>query len=52
MQEIACAIPDLDRALTLAPSDAIILYKRGIAKRQSGDATGGESDIARARSID
>jgi Flp pilus assembly protein TadD len=50
--DYARAVADLDRAVQLAPNDAVVLYNRGLAKRQTGDAAGGDADIARARAMD
>jgi len=45
------AIADYDAALVLDPNHASALYGRGIAKRRSGDAAGGKSDIDAAKAI-
>ena len=45
------AIADYDAALHIK-KQASSLYGRGLAKKQTGDSTGGESDIAAAKAID
>ena len=45
------AIPDYDAALQQDAKDADALYGRGLAKLQSGDKGGGETDIAAASAI-
>jgi len=46
------AIRDYDAALEFKPDTAIFLYARGTAKMETGNAEGGEADIAAARSLD
>jgi tetratricopeptide (TPR) repeat protein len=46
------AISDYDQAINLRPDFAMAFYFRGMAKRKKGDATGGNSDIARAKQLD
>ena len=46
------AIQDYDEAIKLYPSSAAAFYNRGIAKRASGDISGGDDDITRAKQID
>ena len=45
------AIADYDAALRINPKHASALYGRGIAKRRSGNASGGDGDIAAAKLI-
>jgi len=46
------AIVDSDAALRADPRNAYALFERGIAKLRSGDAAGGNADIATSRAID
>ncbi len=46
------AIADYDQAIKLNPNDAAALLNRGAAKKQQGDQSGGEADIAAAIKID
>ncbi len=46
------AIEDCTAALARNPRLASALYVRGLAKRKSGDETGGDADIASAKSLD
>ena len=48
----ARAIADFDLAVQLVPQDAKALYERGLAKTKSGDASGGNADIAAAEKLD
>ena len=48
----AKALADLNKATELAPDDALSLYLRGLVRQKTGDAQGGEVDIAAARKID
>jgi tetratricopeptide (TPR) repeat protein len=52
MGEYAAAISDCDQVLAREPGAASSLYVRGLAKLGSGDATGGNADIAAAKSAD
>jgi tetratricopeptide (TPR) repeat protein len=45
------AIKRYDKALELAPKQAVSLYGRGYAKIKSGDKAGGEADVAAAKAI-
>jgi tetratricopeptide (TPR) repeat protein len=45
------AIKDYDAVLKFNPRQAASLYGRGLAKRNKGDGTGGEADIAAAKAI-
>lgn len=45
------AIVDFDRVLQLHPADAEALLGRGQARRATGDAAGGDTDIAAARQL-
>jgi tetratricopeptide (TPR) repeat protein len=45
------AIQDYDEAIRLDPKYAEAFYNRGIAKRHSGDVTGGNADTARAKQL-
>jgi len=45
------AITDYDAALKINPRHASALYGRGLAKIQTGNATGGNNDIAAAKRI-
>ena len=42
---------DYDAARNLNPALVSSLYGRGLAKIKSGDAAGGEADIARAKKL-
>ncbi|HET7848153.1 MAG TPA: hypothetical protein VFL51_03725, partial [Pseudolabrys sp.] len=46
------AIEDYSAALRLQPGLASALYGRGLAKRESGDASGAEADFAAAKKFD
>ena len=46
------AIADYDASLRIKANQASSLYGRGIAKMRSGNTSGGNSDIAAAKSID
>jgi tetratricopeptide (TPR) repeat protein len=46
------AIADYDAALGKKPNYASSLFMRGIVKRKSGDAAGGDADIVAAKAID
>lgn len=46
------AIQDCDQAIRLNANDAMSLYVRGLSKQRTGDAAGGEADIARAKQLD
>lgn len=46
------ALLDLNAAAAVLPKSAAILYVRGIAKLKSGDASGGNADLAAANGID
>lgn len=46
------ALADYERASVLAPKEASPLYGRGLAKKKLGDRTGGDADIAAARSLE
>jgi len=46
------AIADYDEAIRLDPQFANAYYGRGLAKQLTGDAAGGDADIAKAREID
>jgi len=50
--QYAAAIADCTAALARNPKLASSLYLRALAKRKSGDATGGEADRAAALSLD
>ena len=45
------AIYDFDRSLALEPDQPIVLYSRGVAKQQLGDATGAELDFAMSNAL-
>jgi len=45
------AIADYDAALRINPKHASSLYGRGLAKRRSGNVSGGDGDIAAAKLI-
>jgi tetratricopeptide (TPR) repeat protein len=45
------AVADFDAALKIDPKAAAALYGRGLARRQKGDAAGGEADMAAAKAI-
>jgi tetratricopeptide (TPR) repeat protein len=45
------AIEDWDRSLLLSPGQAEVIYSRGVARRLSGDAKGGDADIAAATQL-
>jgi tetratricopeptide (TPR) repeat protein len=47
----ADAIDAADKSLALDPKRATALYIRGLAKQKSGDAAGGNADIAAAKAI-
>lgn len=49
--QLDAAIADYDAALRIDPKNASSLYRRGLARRQKGDVTGGDADIASAKSI-
>jgi tetratricopeptide (TPR) repeat protein len=46
------AISDCNEALKFDPKDADVLFIRGVAKRKSNDAPGGDADIAAAKASD
>jgi tetratricopeptide (TPR) repeat protein len=46
------AIEDCDAALARRPKFAVSLYLRGVAKRKSGDAAGGDADVTAAKALD
>jgi Flp pilus assembly protein TadD len=46
------AISDANSAYRLDAKDVDALYIRGLAKRKSGDAPGGDADIAAAKALD
>jgi tetratricopeptide (TPR) repeat protein len=48
-REYSNAITDYDTAVKLNEKYAQAFYNRGLAKRNSGDSTGAEGDIAQAR---
>lgn len=52
MGNYAAAIADATAALNANPKVAGSLYVRGLAKLKSGDATGGDADIAQAKQLD
>jgi hypothetical protein len=52
MGKYADAIADDTAALASMPKLAPSLYIRGLAKNKSGDAAGGDADIAAAKAID
>ena len=52
MKSFDKSIADFDAALHLNPKNAHALYGRGIAKRNSGDASGGDADITSAKAIE
>jgi tetratricopeptide (TPR) repeat protein len=52
MEKFADAIDDCNKALSNGPPLAFHLYVRGLAKRKSGDTTGGDADIASAKALD
>ena len=45
------ALPDLTAVLQQAPTSAWALYARGVARRLSGDAAGGDADMADAKRL-
>ncbi len=45
------AIADYGAAIAQNAKDAYSLYGRGVAKSKSGDAAGGDADIAAAKAI-
>lgn len=46
------AIADFDEAIKLKPNFAAAYFVRGTVKQVSGDQTGGDADIAKAKEID
>jgi hypothetical protein len=50
--DLAGAIEDYNQALTLLPDYLPALVGRGAAKHATGDAAGGDADIARAKALD
>jgi tetratricopeptide (TPR) repeat protein len=46
------AIADYNQAIQLDPKDAGAYFSRGLAKRLKGDNSGGDADIAAAKTID
>jgi tetratricopeptide (TPR) repeat protein len=52
MGNYPAAIADCDAALKKSPEFANSLYVRGLARKKSGDAGGGEADIATAKKLD
>jgi tetratricopeptide (TPR) repeat protein len=46
------AIADYNQAIQLDPKDAGAYFSRGLAKRLKGDKSGGDADIATAKTID
>jgi tetratricopeptide (TPR) repeat protein len=52
MKNYAAVISDANAVLAAKPKLASSLYMRGIARLNSGDATGGNADIAAAKAID
>jgi tetratricopeptide (TPR) repeat protein len=46
------AIEDYDETIRLTPQNAAALFNRGLSKRATGDAAGGDVDIARARQLE
>jgi tetratricopeptide (TPR) repeat protein len=51
-RDMKAAIADYDAALDKSSHLASSLYMRGTARRQSGDAAGGDADIAKAKGLD
>ena len=52
LKDYPSELPDLDKAVAADPKDASALYNRGVARRETGNAAGGDADIAAARAID
>ena len=52
MGNYAAAIADDSAALAIDAKSASSLYVRGLARHKSGDAAGGDADIAAAKAID
>jgi predicted Zn-dependent protease len=50
--DFSVAIADCSHSLDLSPNGARALYLRGLAKLKSGDAGGGNADIAAAKAIE
>jgi hypothetical protein len=51
LPNFSVAIADFNAGLRLIPTDPEMLYGRGLAKQKNGDKTGGDDDIAAAKSI-
>jgi tetratricopeptide (TPR) repeat protein len=52
MRQLPEALADYDAALKVDPGQATALFGRGVVRRQMGDVSGGEADIAAAIAID
>jgi len=52
MGDYKAAIADYDAGLDKRPGYASSLYMRGVTKRKTGDAAGGDADIAAAKAVD
>jgi len=46
------AIKDFDQSIRINPNNAEAVYNRSIAKRRSGDTSGADTDLARAKILD
>ena len=52
MRQFPRALADYEAALKVAPRQASALFGRGVVRRQMGDVSGGDADIAAAIAID
>ena len=52
MRRLPQALADYDASLKIAPRQAAALFGRGVVRRQMGDVSGGDADIAAATAID
>ena len=52
MRQLPQALADYEASLKVDPRHATALFGRGVVRRQMGDVSGGDADIAAATAID